>query len=127
MQNNKFGQIGHARLSLLLIMLIAFSQVFLPASGADPIAAPATPSAKSPGLTGNIDLASTQALMQNKASAPLQVSVGGTLSNSKIVGGSPVTFQPGQSLTPAQFMAVQQVLHTGTQTLLLSSQGSAAG
>ena len=51
MQNNKFGQIGHARLSLLLIMLIAFSQVFLPASGADPIAAPATPSAKSPGLT----------------------------------------------------------------------------
>lgn len=41
--------------------------------------------------------------------------------------GNTLTVLPGQMLTPAQFVAVQQILRTGTQNIMLSSDGAAIG
>ncbi|MBX9686832.1 MAG: hypothetical protein K2X27_09030, partial [Candidatus Obscuribacterales bacterium] len=66
--------------------------------------------------------------MTTSSSAPVTINVGGTIgANGVVQGGTSTTITPGQMLTPAQYIAVQQVIHTGQQTLLISGQGDAIG
>ncbi|MBX9690539.1 MAG: hypothetical protein K2X27_27735, partial [Candidatus Obscuribacterales bacterium] len=66
----------------------------------------------------NVDLSSTTASVTVKPT-------GGTADIS--VGNSTVSVGPGSVLTPAQYAAYMQVIHTGHQSLVLGNQGNAVG
>ncbi|MBX9772176.1 MAG: hypothetical protein K2X29_12440, partial [Candidatus Obscuribacterales bacterium] len=70
-------------------------------------------------LPGKLNLSSTARFVP--APSDLQAPV--TISN----GSKQQQVQPGALLTPAQFVAMQQVLQTGTQSILLNSMGGAVG
>src|SRR5207248_1469991 len=65
----------------------------------------------------SLDFASANQQIKAPNTAPVQILSGGTKS----------TVAPGQLLTPAQYMAVSQVLQNGNQTLTLNAQGVATG
>lgn len=111
-----------------LFISVAFSPLLIPLEGRAE-GTPETPHAPTnSGLAGNIDLGSTTASMTTKATDPVTINVGGTVGTSGAVqGGASTTILPGQLLTPAQYMAVQQILYTGQQTLLIGTDGSAIG
>ncbi|MBX9694621.1 MAG: hypothetical protein K2Z81_19700, partial [Cyanobacteria bacterium] len=69
------------------------------------------------GVPVNMDLSSrnTNIVVQSKTSAAINV------------GGAAQTVVPGQLVTPAQYVAVGQVLASGNQTLQISGQGTAVG
>lgn len=68
-----------------------------------------------PGTSGGMDLSSTQATVAAAGS--------GTIAS----GRRTLDVQTGQMLTPAQAMALNQVLQTGQQSLVLSNLGNAVG
>lgn len=74
----------------------------------------------------NLDLSSTEASLHARNTNPVIIQVGGTIKNGLITGSAAQLINPGQLLTPAQFMAVYEVL-LGRQTLLLSKPGQAIG
>lgn len=43
------------------------------------------------------------------------------------IGGTNQTITSGSSITPAESIALSQIIHTGTQSLILSSNGAASG
>src|SRR5947209_4796209 len=43
------------------------------------------------------------------------------------VGGHAASILPGQSITPAEYLAIMQVLNAGAQSLNLSALGTASG
>lgn len=63
----------------------------------------------------SLDLSSEQRCCGAPQSATIQV------------GGTNQTIQAGEMITPAQFVAIQQVISTGNQTILLSATGTASG
>lgn len=81
-------------------------------------AAPMSNSINGQTAAANLDLSST-----NRS-----VSVGGQFTATSImVGGTATTVAPNSMVTPAEFMALHQVLTTGSQTLLVGAQGNATG
>ncbi len=74
----------------------------------------------------NLDLSSSQATVHSRNADPVTIQIGGVLQNGSIVGSMTQVINPGQLLTPAQFMAVNEVLRGG-QTLLLNGTGQAIG
>ncbi len=83
------------------------------------IAAPAPTGASGSNQTAgiNLNLGSTQTTSAIKSqTAPVNI----------LIGGQSQTIAPGQSLTPAERVAVYQVMH-GSQTLVLGANGAASG
>ncbi len=88
-----------------------------------------TPDAASstPGHSGlNLDLSSTQSSLHARNTTAVDIHVGGTIENGSVSGATTQAINPGQLLTPAQFLAVNEVLRGG-QTLLLNDLGQAIG
>jgi hypothetical protein len=76
----------------------------------------------------NYDLSSHAAEINAAHSAPVNIQVGGITNAAGIVqGGAAKTINPAALITPAEFVAVQQILATGKQNLLLGSRGNAIG
>lgn len=120
------------RLLSVLVLAIAQSPFLIPIE----VQAQSTPDSSTggasstgpQGLSGNVDLTSTTASMTTKATDAITINVGGSVgSNGAVQGGTSTTILPGQLLTPAQYIAVQQILYTGQQTLMIGSDGSAVG
>lgn len=83
--------------------------------------------AHNPNQAPILDLTSTAATMAAGNGSPVSIFVGGQLGQSGwLTGGTPVPVSPEQLLTPAQFIAWQQVIHTGGQQLLLQPDGRAS-
>jgi hypothetical protein len=137
------GQTNGVRLSALVAALVFFLSVEITplaafaqqspggASGATAPGQPASSSSTSPssqtslpaGL--NLDLSSSQASVAANNCVPVSIHVGGKLGASGLVtGGSVQTIIPGQPVTPAMFAAIQQVMSSGAQSIILSSAGS---
>jgi YVTN family beta-propeller protein len=74
----------------------------------------------------NLDLSSSQATVAARNTTPVIIQVGGAVRNGSINGSLTQLINPGQLLTPAQFLAVNEVLRGG-QTLLLNNLGQATG
>lgn len=73
-----------------------------------------------------LDLSAVAANIAANVSQPTNILVGGTARfNGTIRGGQAQTIQPGQMVTPAQYVALGQMAATGKQTLILDAQGSA--
>src|SRR5262249_44827032 len=82
-------------------------------------------------------LASFQCLAASAASLPSNLNLasvhrtrlapGGINPVVIVDGGHPRTILPGMTLTPAETVALTQVLSTGTQSIVLSKLGSAVG
>ena len=61
-------------------------------------------------------------------SAPVEIIVGGEISsNGTVVGGQVRTVNPGESVTAAEMEAIEHVMLTGAQSLLLNADGHAVG
>jgi hypothetical protein len=74
-----------------------------------------------------LDLSAIAANIAANVSQPTNILVGGTARfNGTIRGGEAQTIQPGQMVTPAQYVALGQVAATGKQTLILDTAGSAS-
>src|SRR5688500_3714629 len=67
------------------------------------------------GTPVGLDLGSSAASSQASGSALIYVN------------GVPKTVNPGDALTAAEFVAVQQIMSNGKQTLLVGSNGAATG
>lgn len=67
----------------------------------------------------NLDLSSTNAAVSTPATLQTPVNIN--------VGGAVQTVNPGQMLTPAQLVAVYQVMHTGAQNIVMGANGAATG
>src|SRR5579875_3057328 len=79
-----------------------------PAPGQQPAATP--PSV-------NMDLSSTARTVSSQTLAPVTIRVGGTA----------LTVRPDTLLTPAEYVAVSQILKTGTQSIQIGALGAATG
>ena len=109
-------------LRALSIMLIAGSASQAPPAHSQDASNPAAAAQNVPHEPINLDLTSTAATM----TAPSQVA--NTPVNINVVGAaSPMSITAGQMLTPAQMVAVHQVLRSGTQNLMIGADGSAVG
>ena len=74
----------------------------------------------------NLNLGSSQSVIQASNSVPVTIMLGGFLSSTGVMmGGVRETIMPGQMVTAAQYVAMQQVATTGQQTLVLSNHGTA--
>jgi len=74
----------------------------------------------------NLDLSSSQAIIRANNSLPVTITVGGYFgANGNIVGGVHQIVNPGQMLTAAQYVAMEQVVTSGQQTLVLTDHGTA--
>jgi hypothetical protein len=78
-----------------------------------------------PGEFG-LDLTATAATVKSPASSAVNIVVGGQVNDSGVVtGGSQIAVNPGELLTPAQYVAVTQVVQTGNQYIQLDADGAA--
>lgn len=111
MRSTRFGLTG-STLLLLFLVPMQLATAAQPNPAAQPTAATTSPTA---GL--NLNLGSTQTTGALKSQ---------TTSVNIVVGGTKETINPGQALTPAERVAVYQVLHGG-QTLVLGANGAAIG
>ncbi|TXI33654.1 MAG: hypothetical protein E6Q53_02695 [Candidatus Moraniibacteriota bacterium] len=76
----------------------------------------------------NLDLTSSVDTLQAPLTQPVFITVGGSLgSTGEVVGGTQVQVNPGQLLSPAEYVAVTQVLQHGVQNIILTGDGSAQG
>jgi hypothetical protein len=74
--------------------------------------------AQSAPMPANLDLSSTvQSTTAPQAMSPTTI----------LVNGQPQTVNPGSALTPAQAVALQQVLAAGQQSVVLGARGNAVG
>jgi len=72
-----------------------------------------------------LDLSSNQSIMSAGIVQPVTILVGGRLDvNGNIFGGTPKIIMPGQMVTAAQYVAMEQAV-SGHQTLVLTSSGTA--
>jgi hypothetical protein len=81
-------------------------------------------------LPGNVplDLSSTQALFAANNTMPVEMRVGGFAGGTGIVrGGSRTTIDPNEMLTASQYLALQQLMTSGSQNLILNENGAAVG
>ncbi len=99
------------------------------------VAASTTPTTSS-GLVGSftdssnaqLNLASSHDSIIASNTAPMHIMVGGTLNaNGTVTGGTMVTINPGQHITPAQAVALDQIMSNGSQSLIVNGQGAATG
>ncbi|MDR3615253.1 MAG: hypothetical protein P4L53_16970 [Candidatus Obscuribacterales bacterium] len=99
------------------------------------VTASTTPT-KSSGLVGSftdssnaqLNLASQHDSIIASNTAPIRIMVGGTLNGSgTVTGGTMVTINPGQHITPAQAVALDQIMSNGSQSLIVNGQGAATG
>ena len=73
-----------------------------------------------------LDLGSHQPIIQASNLQPVTITIGGFLgANGTIVGGMHQLIEPGQMVTAAQFVALEQVATTGQQTLVVTGCGTA--
>ncbi|PWU01975.1 MAG: hypothetical protein C5B53_02205, partial [Candidatus Melainabacteria bacterium] len=88
-----------------------------------------------PTLTGDpqlpsgfdLDLGSRQSFVMANNSHPTVVYIGGYVDgNGYVAGGIPRLIKPGQPVTPAQYVALEQIADTGHQSLVLTAHGIAA-
>jgi adhesin HecA-like repeat protein len=77
-------------------------------------------------VSRNINLSASRVSASAPNSAPVSIVIGGSSTHGTINGGSALTINPGQLITPAEYAAVMQVMH-GSQSLLLNSMGAAIG
>src|SRR6185437_1547684 len=73
----------------------------------------------SPGATGSLNLSS----IHRTVAAPNTLTSPVTITD----GGKAMSINAGQMITPAQAVALQQVLATGTQSIILGLHGNAVG
>jgi hypothetical protein len=75
-----------------------------------------------------LDLSSTQATIAAPINHPVSIMVGGAMNSSgQVVGGAEISIAPGQMITPAQYVALTQVVQQGSQSIELSVGGTAYG
>jgi hypothetical protein len=75
-----------------------------------------------------LDLSSTQATIAAPINHPVSIMVGGAMNSSgQVVGGAEISIAPGQMITPAQYVALTQVVQLGSQSIELSVGGTAYG
>jgi fibronectin-binding autotransporter adhesin len=75
-----------------------------------------------------LDLSSTQATIAAPINHPVSIMVGGAMNSSgQVVGGTEISIAPGQMITPAQYVALTQVVQLGSQSIELSVGGTAYG
>lgn len=114
-----------------LLLLLQQTPVFAAPPGAPTIARPAAPSGTPGAATGaayhgvDLNLGSMDLHLQANNNTPIQLQQEGTAQATP----NPLTrlVQPGQLLTSAQYLAVNQILNAGRQTLLLNHDGIAIG
>ncbi len=74
----------------------------------------------------NLNLSSSQAIIRADNRTAVMITVGGLLSpGGHIIGGTQQVIMPGQMVTAAQYTAMEQVVTSGQQTLVLSGHGTA--
>ena len=99
---------------------------FFLSTGIDSFAALA-PQASNPS-TIDLDLTSSAATITANIKSPVVIQVGGTLgTNGVVTGGITQTVNPGQLVTPSFYAALQQVVHTQSQHIIINAAGSASG
>jgi fibronectin-binding autotransporter adhesin len=74
----------------------------------------------------NLNLGSKVDSIAAPNTSPIQIIDGGHTVNGVVVGGTTITIQPGQSVTPAQYVAIEQALN-GQQDLVVGISGAARG
>lgn len=113
-------------MALVLVCIFSYPQV---ANGQEASATQTgQTSTQAPLLPGGflLDLSSQTASIPASGAAVLQT--GGTLgADGTVSGGTTQQLEPGQLLTPAQSVALQQVTTTGHQQLVLNASGQAVG
>lgn len=88
------------------------------------------PQAQAQPLPANValDLTSTAALFAANNTAPVEMRVGGFAGGTGVVrGGSRTMVDPNEMLTASQYLALQQLMTTGSQNLIVNDQGAAVG
>jgi hypothetical protein len=123
------AHLGFVRMIALLIVLAIISQPVavwaqeVPASSESAVAAQI-----SPVLGANhLDLHSETANIAANNTHPANIVIGGELGTTgTVTGGESYSVNPGQLVTQAQYLALQQVLATGSQTLLIGGNGAAS-
>ncbi len=74
----------------------------------------------------NLDLGSSKLVIQASNSLPITITLGGYLAaTGNIMGGRQMVIEPGKMLTAAQYTAMEQVITSGSQTVVLSQHGTA--
>ena len=72
-----------------------------------------------------LDLSSSQATIVAPVTAPTSIMVGGTMGADGVVsGGTTVVVNPGQMVTPSQYIALTQVTGSGSQSIVLNADGA---
>ncbi len=115
---------GHRRSSKILVWtcLVLLLTMSLPSFAQE---APPEGAALPEGFA--MDLSSTEASMAAQNAQPVNIYTEGALgANGAITGGVAQTVNPGQMVTPAQYMAISQIMSGLEQTLVLSAAGAAA-
>lgn len=109
---------------------VSFSLLLAPYLNPVSASAEGESTASSPSASGlhgaEFDLSSTRSSLQSTHTTPIDIQVGGTISNGVVTGGTTYTVAPGQFITPAQFQAIAEVMGGG-QTLLVGTAGNAVG
>ncbi len=93
--------------------------------GGRPGMRPAMVATGSSSLHPALDLGSTNASLSSPNNSAVSINIGGSLSNGTVIGGTQLSISPGQSVTPAQYAAVYQLIHGGNQALVVNSMGAA--
>lgn len=89
---------------------------------------PSSPSPSAPSGQGALDLGSTYQTQQNTSQSIVNIRTGGSVDGTGVVtGGASMSVAPGANLTAAQFLAVNQILATGSQRLMVTPTGVAGG
>lgn len=71
----------------------------------------------------NLDLGSSKLVIQASNSLPITITLGGYLAaTGNIMGGRQMVIEPGKMLTAAQYTAMEQVITSGSQTVVLSTR-----
>ena len=125
-KNATSWQLKYAMASVVAVLLV--SNVIFPAAVQAQLARPGSVDKTNlTRLPSNMDLSSTSASILAPNHSPVNIFTGGKAnSNGTIYGGTLLSIIPGQLLTPAQYLAVQETMR-GAQTLQIGQYGQAIG
>src|SRR5215470_4348135 len=117
--------LSRVRNIVALLLVPALTLVTTPASARPPGGAAATTGQASPtGATHGLDLNLSSAAQSIHVASDIFKTTGSATIN---VGGAATTITAGSNITPAELVALQQVLGKGTQKLVLDTAGTAVG
>lgn len=108
---------------MLLPMMTAVAQ----AAGPSAPTAPSAPAAPNVGSSGSQTTSSSASTSRSIDLSSTTASVTAHHSGTITVGGALDSIHAGQAITPAEAAALAQVVHTGTQQLILGALGNATG